>query len=85
MMPYYDGTLNTYIIQGLEVKMTEEQAEKWHEENPGTDVRAAEPDVPTPFPDEAAEDYLNCSCPPDPPNQTATLCASCRAYFSTED
>lgn len=85
MMPYYDGTMNTYLIGGKEVLMTEEQAEKFQEDNPMVDIQAADPDIPDPLPNEAADDYLECSCPPDPPdgNMTATICPACRAYFDS--
>jgi hypothetical protein len=88
MMPYYDGTLNKYLINGKEVLMTEEQAERFQENFPYKDVQAVYPDIPDPLPDEAADNYLECSCPPDPPdgNMTATLCPACRLYFeSLED
>ena len=83
MMPYYDNTVNEYLVNGKAVKMTEEQAEEYQERYPTANL-VSDTSLPAPFPDEAADDLLDCTCPPDPPtNMTATLCNSCRAYFAS--
>ena len=82
-MPYYDDTVNKFLVNGKTVMMTEEQAEDYQERYPLANL-VSDTDIPAPFPDEAADDYLDCTCPDDPPNNvTATLCASCRAYFAS--
>lgn len=86
MMPYYDDTTYTFLVNNVPVVMTEEDAERVQARNPSADVQR-EVEYTEPLPDEAADDYLDCTCPDDPPtNMTATLCANCRAYFkSLED
>jgi hypothetical protein len=79
-MPYYNEALNTYLINGVEVRLTEMNAEAYQKNHPDDDVQAV-PDLDTPLPDEAADDYLDCSCQPDPPGGTAPLCNYCVLYF----
>lgn len=84
MTPYYDGKRYRYSVDGQERVMTEEEAEKYQEEHPRADVQA-DLKKDAPLPDGAADDYLECTCLPDPPdgNVTATLCNACRAYFDS--
>ena len=86
MMPYYDNTVNRYRINGKPRQMTEEQAEEYQTAYPLADIQS-DTDIPATIPDEATDDYLDCTCPDEgPDNVTATLCTSCRAYFkSLED
>jgi hypothetical protein len=87
-MTYYDGEKILWRVRGVRgivsVRLTEEEAEGFMDDNPQASLDA-DFDIPSPLPDEAADDYLECSCPPDPPtaNSTATLCKSCRAYFAS--
>lgn len=86
MMTYYDDETNVYEAVSRfgrrRLIMTEEQAEEYQKEHPEEDVQAV---VQVPFTNysDAASDYLECSCKPDGPNETATLCPSCRSYFAS--
>jgi hypothetical protein len=81
-MTYYDGKKRLYDIDGLHVRMTEEEAEKFQAENPEVDIQYV-PERTKPLPDEAADDYLDCTCQPDPIDGTAPLCNACRLYFES--
>ena len=85
MMPYYDGLPKAYLVDGKPWIMTEEQAEEYQVEYPNVNI-VSDTEIPSVLPDAAADDYLDCSCLPDPPNGTATLCNACVLYFqSLED
>ena len=81
MTAYYSAERMRYLVNGEEMWFTEEQAEKFQKEHPTFDVQA-DLQHDKPFPDEAAEDYLDCQCLPDLPNGQAqgSLCLACQAY-----
>jgi hypothetical protein len=81
-MTYYTDEKFTFFINGTAVSMTEEEVEDYQEAHPEADIIAGS-EVPASLPDEAADDYLDCRCQPDPPNGTAPLCPACVLFFES--
>lgn len=81
-MTYYTDAKTRWLVDGKEMWMTEGQAEEYQENNPSSDVQA-DLQHDKPLPDEAGDDYLDCTCADDPPNGTAPTCPACKAYFAS--
>lgn len=84
MMPYYDGTKQRYWSDTFKrsFEMTEEEAEEFQVKYPNADL-VSDTELSPPLPNAAGDDYLECTCQPDPPNGTAPLCPACRAFFES--
>ena len=80
-MPYYNNNKTLFLIDGIEVYMTEMEAERYQSTHPDADIQRPSA---TPAPGRsAADDFLDCTCLPDPPEGTAPLCPSCRKFFES--
>jgi hypothetical protein len=86
-MTYYDVEVNRFCVTSPAGKktwkwMTEEQVEAFQEKFPTWDVQF-EAERNGTLPDEAADDYLDCTCPDEPPdgNMTGKLCKHCELFF----
>lgn len=80
-MTYYNDNKIQFILDGVQTLLTEEQAEvlemSGHQIEPVWSMDNA-------LPDGAANEYLDCTCPDDPPNGYARMCTYCRALVDEE-
>ncbi|MCK5642623.1 MAG: hypothetical protein KAJ19_17580 [Gammaproteobacteria bacterium] len=80
-MTYYNDDKIQFILDGVKTRLTEAHAENL--EMAGHDVQPVWT-MDNALPDRAAEDYLDCTCRDDPPNQSAQLCPYCLLLVTEE-
>ena len=83
-MPYYNNHKTLFLIDGIEVYMTEMEAERYQSTHPDADVMC--PTHHYNVPEE--EDDLECTCLPDLPDGRVNggrgyVCPACRKFFES--
>lgn len=72
--------MDVYLVNGVEMIITEEQAERFDRQGKDVEwlksVKVTSDNIERPLPDEAANDYIDCTCKsPD------DLCPACEAQI----
>jgi hypothetical protein len=74
MTPYYTDEKYTFFVDGVEMLMTEEEAEQYQEDHPEADVQAKLEVEPLTL--QVDDDIIDCTCDGD-----YNICSACEDFF----